>query len=910
MGMLRFHWTPLVLPLFVGALLALAGAIETALKTRAQKRWAGIALLPLMAWWTLCQAFEMLAVGLAAKLFFARIAYFGFALMPAVFVVYAARYAGLDRWLTRSRVILLMATGLGFCLLALTNDLHGFVWRSASLNTSTQPAILVKDMTWGFYAFIIYATIGFTAAFGLIIHTLSKALRLHGRQIRALLFGYVFLCCAMVINNVELGRGIRIALEPYAVLLVTLIVSRTLRNVRQSDIISAVQAKVIEQMPDPILVVDTAGMLVSSNRAAREIAIDADGPASQTPIARWCPRLAAHLDLSGAKTTSFELELDTRVQDRRETCIFNVRTVPILDGRDRPVSYLVSMRDVTGRRLVERERQMRHRYLKALWEAIPDAVVVLDPEGIVQEWNAGAERLLKLQAKEAVGEELLKLVELDDDMRRHISAWITDASEGTPLASTPVRYKNPSIDAADLMVGGSQVIVDGTLRALLVVFTDVSELRQAEERLRAVNEELEARVAARTAQLIEANRKLGVEIESHKEAEASLLRRNRELLSLQSAATATGSSLDVTFVLETVTWEMVDLLGTRNCVVYEWVPERDEIVAMADYTGGLLDLTPDKRSLSLSKFPWHRKTLQEKYAQVLSLAEVDMPQPWGDISTSEDCVTLLPMVFQERSVGLVELHSGSENRKLTDRDVSLGQLLASQAAVAIEHARLYERAQREIAERERAERRLKASLHEKDTLLQEIHHRVKNNLQVISSLLKLQSRTVQDPMTLQVLKESQNRLRSMALIHERLYQSENLARIDFAEYLQSLTRYLVRSYRSTSGPVALGFQMESVPLSIERAVPCGLIVNELVSNALKYAFPDGRPGKVEVGLSRANGHVRLSVRDDGVGLPEDLDIDKLESLGLQLVHMLTGQLGGEIQIDTRPGTVFEISFAA
>jgi two-component sensor histidine kinase len=424
-----------------------------------------------------------------------------------------------------------------------------------------------------------------------------------------------------------------------------------------------------------------------------------------------------------------------------------------------------------------------------------------------------------------------------------------------------------------------------------------------------MNEELESRVAARTQELVITNRKLAAEIESHKEAEASLLRRNRELLSLQSAATATGSSLDVTFVLETVTWEMVDLLDTANCIVFEWIPERDEIVAMADYAGGSFYLEAEKRSLSLAGFPWHRMTLQEKYAQILDLADIDMPQRWGRTIEPEGCITLLPMVFQERAVGLVELHSRAGDRRLTDRDISLGQLLANQAAVAVEHARLYDRAQREILDRERAESRLRASLREKDTLLQEIHHRVKNNLQVVSSLLKLQSRTVQDPVTLQVLQESQNRLRSMALIHERLYQSDSLAQIDFAEYLRSLTRYLVRSYRSVSGPVAVGFQVESIPLSIERAVPCGLIVNELVSNALKYAFPGGRPGKVEVGLSRADGHLWLSVRDDGVGLPEDLDVEKLDSLGLQLVYMLAGQLGGEVHIDTRLGTTFEISFA-
>jgi two-component sensor histidine kinase len=273
----------------------------------------------------------------------------------------------------------------------------------------------------------------------------------------------------------------------------------------------------------------------------------------------------------------------------------------------------------------------------------------------------------------------------------------------------------------------------------------------------------------------------------------------------------------------------------------------------------------------------------------------------------------LPMSYQDRVIGLVEMRSCQENRVFSDREISLAQMLSTQAASAIENARLYKRAQREIAHRLRAEEELKASLREKEALLQEIHHRVKNNLQVICSLLNLQSRSIEDQDTLRMFRESQDRVRSMALIHEKLYRSQDMARVDFADYLRNLAHHLVRSYGAESNRVKLRMTLDDVPLTIEKAVPCGLITNELISNALKHAFPDGRDGEIHVRL-RAGGDQRLtlSVADNGVGLPADTDLDATETLGLQLIKVLNGQLGGTARVQSGRGTGTEVSitFAA
>lgn len=206
---------------------------------------------------------------------------------------------------------------------------------------------------------------------------------------------------------------------------------------------------------------------------------------------------------------------------------------------------------------------------------------------------------------------------------------------------------------------------------------------------------------------------------------------------------------------------------------------------------------------------------------------------------------------------------------------------------------------------------LKASLREKEVLLKEIHHRVKNNLQVISSLLNLQSGTVTEPAMLAMFTESQNRIKSMALIHERLYQSKDLAKIDFSEYVRNLTNHLYRSYVANANLIKLNLHVENIHLNVDTAIPCGLMINELVSNALKYAFPHGQKGEIGISLARQPGEqLVLIVRDNGVGLPQDLDIKSSKSLGLKLVNILTKQLKGNLDYQVENGTVFKLTFQA
>jgi len=217
---------------------------------------------------------------------------------------------------------------------------------------------------------------------------------------------------------------------------------------------------------------------------------------------------------------------------------------------------------------------------------------------------------------------------------------------------------------------------------------------------------------------------------------------------------------------------------------------------------------------------------------------------------------------------------------------------------------------RDVTDSRHAEEQIKSSLKEKEVLLKEIHHRVKNNLQIICSLLNLQSNEIGDPAACQKFKESQDRVKAMALIHERLYQSGDLAKIDFAGYVRNLTGHLLRSYRANSSSVRLNLDIDPVPMNLDVAIPCGLIINELVSNSLKYAFPANNGGEISIRFADENGQgLRLTVRDNGVGMPPDTDLENSQSLGLKLVRSLTDQLGGVVNYRSQNGLLCDIQIA-
>jgi len=218
------------------------------------------------------------------------------------------------------------------------------------------------------------------------------------------------------------------------------------------------------------------------------------------------------------------------------------------------------------------------------------------------------------------------------------------------------------------------------------------------------------------------------------------------------------------------------------------------------------------------------------------------------------------------------------------------------------------RLQKEIEERKIAEEKLKSSLKEKEILLKEIHHRVKNNLQIILSLLYIQGDSIHDDIALAKFKESQSQIRSISLVHEKLYQSNDLSRIDFAEYIQGLSSYLFYTYNVDNRLIKLRIKADNIYLPVDKAIPCALIINELITNSLKHAFPKENKGIISIKLRKKDSIYILQFSDNGTGLPEELDINHVNTIGLDLIINLVEQIDGFLEFDTHKGTSYKITF--
>ncbi len=383
---------------------------------------------------------------------------------------------------------------------------------------------------------------------------------------------------------------------------------------------------------------------------------------------------------------------------------------------------------------------------------------------------------------------------------------------------------------------------------------------------------------------------------------------------LQEAASWLKSPLwsNSSAVLLELAGRLVEVGGGSWCSLSAWYQPQGETRSIVEYGDSIWP--PGTGPVArLADYPSETRAVDKGQSTIVRLSDPTLDRRDRDELAEWSARTLVtqPISIKGKPVGMIQLYDVVEERIISDDELRLWRAVADQAAVALENARLYEQARQEIVERMRAEGQIRASLREKEVLLKEIHHRVKNNLQVISSLLYLQSQNVGDALSLEMLRDSQNRVRSMALVHEKLYQSEDLARVDFAGYISSLINHLFQSYGVNSSLIGLKTSVDDFAVDIDTAIPCGLILNELISNSLKHAFPDGRAGEIHVELRSDNaGQFTLLVSDNGIGLPEDWGLRETESLGLQLVNTLVNQLGGTIELDGSGGTAFKITFAA
>ncbi|NOZ07357.1 MAG: GAF domain-containing protein, partial [FCB group bacterium] len=299
-----------------------------------------------------------------------------------------------------------------------------------------------------------------------------------------------------------------------------------------------------------------------------------------------------------------------------------------------------------------------------------------------------------------------------------------------------------------------------------------------------------------------------------------------------------------------------------------------------------------------------------------SITHYDIKSDGKIVKTNEETILeglpksglVVPMKSERQVFGLFMIQC-KDSHTYTVEDCNFLEGVANVTAVAVQNLKLVSDLDKQVKELQSAHASLQQLLEEKEVLLKEIHHRVKNNMQVVYSLLNMQIHETEDARSIEVLQESQSRIRSMALVHEKLYDSADQASINAEDFIHTITHELMGAYDAV-GRINCVIDVSDVTLDINIAVPCGLVVNEILSNAFKYAFPNERRGTISISVTPLeNNFLKIRISDDGIGLPDDFDFQQISTMGMTLVRILVqGQLDGTITVDGKEGTTFDITF--
>jgi|GEM_PF-2341586 len=407
------------------------------------------------------------------------------------------------------------------------------------------------------------------------------------------------------------------------------------------------------------------------------------------------------------------------------------------------------------------------------------------------------------------------------------------------------------------------------------------------------------------------------DISQRKKTQAKIEQRNYQLAVLNKINAVISQSLDLDTILTSTLKEILKIMNLDIGGIYLADPEEKKIRLAVhqgvseDYARAVSEISVDNNTLkkirkilnngqyffssafvltNLRKLPGFMRALKKEKLNINSFHNI-------------------ALYTKKRIIGLLVVGSKIP-RVLSPDDKDLLISISRQVSIAVLNSQLFIKSRSDLADRIEADKSIYKSLLEKEALLREIHHRVKNNLQIISSLLNLQVAQIKDEYYKGLFKESQNRIRSMVLVHEKLYQAKNISDVEISTYLESLIQHLFQTYGIKPEAMELSFDVKDIKLNIDVAIPCGLIINELLSNALKYAFKDSPRQKPKIGIkmTKKNNFMQLTVFDNGIGLPDDITIGSAKTLGLQLVHALVEQLNGKITIDRENGTSYSIEF--
>ncbi len=629
-------------------------------------------------------------------------------------------------------------------------------------------------------------------------------------------------------------------------------------------------SQAIEQSPSPVVITDIKGNIEYVNHAFTQVT----GYSAAEALGRN-PRLLK----SGLHPEEFYAELWSTLRSGQEwrhelvnrrkngELYWEMASISPLRNAAGETTYFIKVaEDITRRKRAEDSLRELQLYYQALFERAPLGIVLATPEGRILAANESLLEITGYTQAELLSINVRQVYQNVEDRARFLERLQTEGF--VPDYGVQMKRKDGTPYYANLH--GSLIKRDDE-DVVLTVMEDVTERVHFEEVLK---------------------------------------KHNRALQALHQVSLEIGSELKMPILLHSIMERAVALLDAdRGGGIYMY--EADENVLRlvegtginADRVGFVLQLN---EGMAGQVFRSGNPLIVNDYTHWKGRATVLVSSP-------PSAVMGVPLLLDGGVIGVLGLFANSHRRIFAAEDVRLAELFAAQVGVTIKNARLYEQARHEIAQRVQAEGQIKAALAEKETLLKELHHRVKNNLQVISTLLDLQAGAAQDDQVRVAFEESQQRIQAMAGIHEQLYRSQDLARVDMAAYVDKLVAELHRSYATPA--IEFEIRAPDVALDVDQAIPCGLIINELVSNALKHAFRarETRDGKISVTLhpsSPGNGKMELIVSDNGIGLPADFDLQTLDSLGLTMVRLLAGQLEGNLEFDTqaRGGTTFKVTF--
>ncbi|HQH46218.1 MAG TPA: histidine kinase N-terminal 7TM domain-containing protein [Candidatus Aminicenantes bacterium] len=859
---MTFQFSPWAAVLVLGVVVSLFLAVSAWPKRRSPGGWPFFWLMLVLVWWQVFAALEFILVSPSDKILCSQFIYIAVSGVSLLFMLFCydyyefhARIPGVFRWI-------LWIPGLVVAVLAFTNPLHHLVWTSITPLPGAKSPILVYSHGPAVWAHLGYAytlvMIGTAILFGLIVKSKERPVRL---QVVWLILGALTPGVSNLVYLLGLGpKGLD--LTPFGFVLSGVFISRSFFRHHLLEITPVAFGSIFDYMTDAVIVFDDKNRVVEANPAAErlfEMPPEYVSRPFDKILERWPEyrdRLASFLRMTGARIFK-----GPRGANWLETRIFNIY------GRSGEVkSWYLIARDITESHMAEEERAAAAERINAQRKALLDLSFS----------RAAAEGDFPIAIRE-ITEALARNLEVE-----RASFWLGNAREGL------IRCIDLYERSKDHHAQGPVLMADRFPRYFEALARD---------------------------RVIDAS-------------DAASDPRTREFTDVYFKPLGIGSLIDAPVRVA------ADVIGVI-CGEYVGPPRRwleDEVRFVAEIADAAAHayINWEKRTIEDA-----RRESEERFRKLVEGApDAIVVQAEGVFAyLNEAAVRLFGARSADQLLGrpFAERVRPEARPKLMERIKLINEKKRSfphqeeaflqldgtpveteTASVPIRYRELDGALVfiRDIAERKRAEESLRSAFEEKVILLREVQSRVRNNMQIVTSLLNHQAAAISDPALRQAFRASRDRIKAMSLVHEKLYRSEDLARVDFADYIQSLVVHLFQVYQIPSERILRTFDLSPSVFGVDVSIPLGLILNELLVNALRHAFPDDRTGEIFIRLAEEqNGRHTLQVRDDGVGMAGPVDLAEAETIGFQLIGMLVEQIRGEVRIETAPGVSFTITFS-